>query len=330
MKTIRHILFAVRNPDAVRQPGIIKAIAVAKSLGASLEVFHALTSPVFVGLEPMTGATVEMLRCEFRQRAHARLEKFAALAKRSGVALTSAVEWDYPPHEAIVRRAARMGADLIIAECHKGTRTRPWLIHLTDWELLRTSSLPVLLFKNPRRYRRPVVLAAVDPSHAHAKPARLDADILAAGAQFSVALHGRLHAMHANNPPFGALALGDPGVNASTISATIAALEQKRREDFQKFMDAMDIEPARRHLVDGAPAAAIPGVARKTNAALVVMGAVSRSGLGRMFIGNTAERVLGALPCDVLVLKPRGAKTSVAETPRGMQIVSAPAIPLVA
>jgi universal stress protein E len=166
-----------------------------------------------------------------------------------------------------------------------------------------------------------LVLAAVDPSHTHAKPARLDADILAAGAQFSVAMHGRLHAMHANNPPFSALALGDPAINA---------LQQKGREDFVKFMKAMDIGPARQHLADGMPAIAIPKVARSTNAALVVMGAVSRSGLGRMLIGNTAERVLGALPCDVLVLKPRSAKTRVAAAPRGMRIVPGPAIPLVA
>jgi universal stress protein E len=321
MKAIRKILFAVRSPDAARQPGIIKAIAVAKSFGASLEIFHALSSPVFPGLQPLTGVTVDVLRREVQQRTRARLEKFSALAKRNGVVLATAVEWDYPPHEAIVRRAARMGADLIVAECHKGARTRPWLIHLTDWELLRTSSLPVLLLKNSRRYRRPVVLAAVDPSHARAKPARLDADILAAGAQFSVAMHGRLHAMHANNPPFSTLALGDPAINA---------LQQKGREDFVTFMKAMDIGPARRHLVDGTPAMAIPKVARSTNASLVVMGVVSRSGLERMLIGNTAERVLGALPCDVLVLKPRSAKARVAAAPRGMRIVPGPAIPLVA
>ena len=34
MKAIRHILFAVRDPDTVRQPGIVKAIAIAKSFGA--------------------------------------------------------------------------------------------------------------------------------------------------------------------------------------------------------------------------------------------------------------------------------------------------------
>jgi universal stress protein E len=330
MKAIRRILFAVRNPDAARQPAIIKSIRIAKSFGASLELFHALSSPVFASLQPLTGESIEALRSRMVEHARTRLAKFAALARKHRVAVECAVEWDYPPHEAIVRRAGNIGADLIVAECHRGRHSRPWLIQLTDWELLRSSALPVLLLKNARSYRRPVVLAAVDPSHAHAKPARLDADILAAATQFSCALHGRLHVVYANNPPFSTLALGDPAINASAIAVTYEALEQQGREAFERFMGAMDIDPARRHLVSRQPTKAIPAVARSTKAGLVVMGAVSRSALQRVFIGNTAERVLDALPCDVLVLKPRGTMTRVAATKRGMRVVSQPATPLVA
>ena len=89
-----------------------------------------------------------------------RLEAHAARAGARGVKVTCKVQWDYPPHEAIVRRATRNGADLIIAECHEGSRLKPWLMHLTDWELLRTSQVPVLLLKNTRLYQRPPILAA--------------------------------------------------------------------------------------------------------------------------------------------------------------------------
>ena len=34
------------------------------------------------------------------------------------------------------------------------------------------------------------------------------------------------------------------------------------------------------------------------------MGAVSRRGLQRTFIGSTAEKVLDHLPCDLLIVKP--------------------------
>jgi universal stress protein E len=33
------------------------------------------------------------------------------------------------------------------------------------------------------------------------------------------------------------------------------------------------------------------------------MGAMSRSGLKRIFIGNTAEKVLDSLQCDVLIVR---------------------------
>ena len=39
---------------------------------------------------------------------------------------------------------------------------------------------------------------------------------------------------------------------------------------------------------------------------IVVMGAVSRSGLKGLFLGNTAEDVLDRLPCDLLIVKPSG------------------------
>jgi universal stress protein E len=229
-----------------------------------------------------------------------------------------------------VRRAAHVRADLIVAECHRGSRARRWMTPLTDWELLRASELPVLLLRSARPYRRPVVLAAVDPSHAHAKPARLDADILSAATQFSVALHGRLHTIFANCPPLGPLTVGDPGLDARTLAMTYDELERQGREAFERFMAARDLEPERRHHVSGPPALKIPEVARKMQAALVVMGAISRSRLQRMFIGSTAERVLDALSCDVLVIKPRGTRTRVEPRERGMRVVRAPATPLVA
>ena len=52
------------------------------------------------------------------------------------------------------------------------------------------------------------------------------------------------------------------------------------------------------------------------------MGALSRSGLQRLIIGNTAERVLGALECDVLVIKPQTFATRVALEPRGIRVTT--------
>ena len=50
------------------------------------------------------------------------------------------------------------------------------------------------------------------------------------------------------------------------------------------------------------------------------MGAISRSGLKRLVIGNIAEQVLDALPCDVLVLKPADVPHQGAEQGSGRQV----------
>ncbi|HEX5162295.1 MAG TPA: universal stress protein [Steroidobacteraceae bacterium] len=322
MEPLRRILFAVKDPERPSQPGVDKAIHIAKQLGASLELFNAISTPVFLELQPLTGTSVAELRDEALASRRKRLEKLVARARRRGVKASCSVEWDYPPHEAIIRRAETCGADLIIAEYHEGKRLKPWLLRLTDWELLRNSRLPVLLLRSERRWRKPVVLAAVDPSHARDKPARLDTAIVDQGKRLARALGGKLEVMHANNPSAVGLLVGDPAIDGATVAVALEEQQRLGRKRFAKFADRSDIPQPQRHVVAGDPATAIPRLARALDADLVVMGAVSRSGLKRVFIGNTAEKILGSLPCDVLVIKPSHFRSRIARKPRGMRVAA--------
>jgi universal stress protein E len=326
MKNIRRVLFAVRNPQGPRQPGLAKAIQIARAFGAKLDLFHALTDTVFIERGRFDDHTVDRLRERVEEEARIPLVRLCAVARKHGVEAESRVEWDYPPHEAIVRRATAVGADLIVAECHKGVRTRPWLIHLTDWELLRTSPLPVLLIKNDKPYRRPLVLAAVDPAHAHAKPRGLDTDIVGAARELGKTLRGALHLAHANYPTIVGMPEMQSGTNRKWATLSYEELKEQERAAFEAFRAREEILRTRAHLADGNPAKVIPQLARQLDAGIVVMGALSRSGLTRLFIGNTAERVLESLPCDVLVVKPGGSAARVAGQPKGIRVVSPTAL----
>jgi universal stress protein E len=328
MKTIRKILVAVKNPDARRQPGVDKAIRIARTLGAAVDLFHAISTPVFLELQPLTGTSISELKREALDKRQQRLDALVARARKLGVPASGSVEWDFPPHEAIVRRAVRERADLIIAECHEGKR-RAWLMRLTDWELLRASPVPVLILKNHKPWHRSKVLAAVDPSHAHAKPSGLDARIVAEGTLFARSLRGSLHVVHATYPSAFGLTFADPGIDPVTLAATYDQQKAEEKRQFERFATGAGIPRARRHLVDRNPADGIAAVARKVGADFVVMGAVSRSGLKRMFIGDTAERVLNRLSCDVLVVKPAHFQRRVASKPRGMRVIAPqPIVPL--
>ena len=319
MENDHRILFAIRNPTAAQQPGLAKAIQVARAYGAKLELFHALNDPMFIELTELGDNSVDRLRERVEEEVRIPLARLCKVALKHGVQAESAVEWDYPPHEAIVRRALKIGAALIIAECHKGGRTRPWLIHLTDWELLRLSPMPVLLLKNGKPYRRPLTLAAVDPAHAHDKPSKLDARILSAATHLSKGLRGTLHIVHANYPSIVGL---KPRTDRAWSTFSYEELQKQESEAFEIFRANAAIPRTRAHLVEGNPTREIPRVADKLGAAIVVMGAVSRSGLERLFIGNTAERVLGALNCDVLVVKPEGFSPHLDLEQRGMRVMT--------
>ena len=59
------------------------------------------------------------------------------------------------------------------------------------------------------------------------------------------------------------------------------------------------------------PQIVIPRLASKLQADLIVMGTVARTGIPGLFIGNTAETILGRVECSVLAVKPPGFVTPV-------------------
>jgi universal stress protein E len=326
-KPIRRILVGIKDPGSRALPAVAKAARLAGAFRAELVLFHAIAVPLAAEPYLYANGGLKKFRSNMRERTLEKLGRIANRLRRQKLRVRIAADWDFPVHEAIIRQARRVKADLIVADCHSGHRFVPWLLHLTDWELLRTSPLPVLLVKSRRAWRHPTVLAAVDPVHIFAKPAALDAGILRAGAQLSRALRGSLHVMHAYFPVPAATA-SFVGARSRVIAQVRAATEERARQAFDRVLRATKIPRSRRHLVKGPSMEAIPRTARAVRAGIVVMGAVSRSALKRIVIGNTAEIVLGALPCDVLVVKPARFVTRVSRARHGMRIVATPEGPI--
>lgn len=321
MKSIRRILVAVKNPERPHRAVIDKAIQLAKSLGASVEFFHAISDTVTVGIQPRSGETLAEIRRDVTLRRQKKLDRLIDRACDLRVESSATVEWDFPPHEAIVRRAARCKADLIVAECHEGRRIK-WFMRLTDWELLRASPVPVLLLTSGKPWRNNVVLAAVDPTHAHAKPSRLDTMIVAQGRRLAKGLGGALHLMHAAYPAAFGVTISDSAIDAALLAMSFEKRKAEARRAFTEFAERRKIPGRRRHFIDRDPATGIRAVAQSIGADVVVMGAVSRSGVKGLLIGNTAEKVICNIPCDILVVKPANFEKKVPAASRGMHVIS--------
>ena len=311
-KSLGNILVAIRDLRHAPKSELHKAAVLARASGASIELFHSIDTPD-PGVswpEAVTAATVAARRGAIAARRRRRLEQFAGDESLRGLRVTCTASWDYPPHEAVVRRARGSRADLVIALTRPHRPRARLVLRNTDWELIRHCPVPLLLVKSGRAYRKPAILAAVDPFHA--RPADLDGRLLAAGAMLAGLLHGRLHVFHAYMPLVSVAML--PVSTAPLLTLPPEAEQAHGRQIarvIDKLADTADVPRARRHLHMGDVSGELRAAVADTHAGVVVMGAVSRSGLARLFIGNTAERVLDKLDCDVLVVKPRAFKSKV-------------------
>ena len=295
------IVVAVRDPGARKQTAIRKAVRIAASTGARITLFHAFSAP-FPVPTPMPTDPKAILRIVARQR-HEQLLRLARPLRAKGLEVQCEVVWDFPPAHAIVRHVLASKPDLVVAESHRHSRLARWFLANSDWELIRECPCPVWFVKQERLAKRSLVLAAIDPTHAHAKPSGLDDRLLQAATSVTRQLGGQIALIHVADmsqilPP-----------RLITRPASQLGLGDVTMETIDRLAKRNHVAAATRLLKMGAPAEVLVASAAELKADLLVMGAVSRGGLGH--IGTTAEAVIDGVTCDLLIVKPRQFKTSV-------------------
>jgi len=323
MSTINHILVAVGSPGSLSQPAILKAAQLARKTGAALEVFHALFDPAVEGLIARNRQQAQDEIETLVEITRKRLEKTISRMGCADVPVRVSVRWDYPAHDAIVRQAARRNASMVFAESRRHKRSARLFLSNTDWQLIQVCPVPLILVKSHRPWTTAKVLAAVDPLHSQAKPAALDPRILKIATQLASPLGSQLHVAHVFAPLLGYA----PGIMTEPLPYRVSGREAR---NYAKHVRRSVLKETRRykvseravHLIEGEPSRELIRLVTRFRAQLVVMGAVSRTGLKRLFIGNTAEKVIDAFECDVCVVKPPGFRTPVPARPAHLPISS--------
>jgi universal stress protein E len=330
MIALRRILVSIKDPAAGVTPAAKKGAQLARVTGARLELFHAITTPIYLDNYIYSDWSLADAKRNVLQQRTEQLTLIAQQLRGAGrqrkLAISVNASWDWPSYLAIIRRTAAFKADLVVADRHVGRHLARSVMHFADWELLRGCPAAVLLVGTKDAYHRPAVLAAVDPAHQRAKPAQLDARILSLSALFASSLRGQLSAVHT----YESVSLGayppeamDPRICQELAERRSAAAAS----GFERILRGTRIAPRRRYLIDAPPVLGIPKVAQDIDADLVVLGAISRSGMSRLFIGSTAEMLLDRLSCDLLIVKPVRFKNRIARAPAGARLI--PALPSV-
>ncbi|WKZ11652.1 MAG: universal stress protein [Gammaproteobacteria bacterium] len=303
----KSLLVAVRDPAGHRQLAVRTAARLAAASRARITLFHAFSVP-HPAPEPLP-ADPQAIIAAVGKAKRAQLEKLARPLRAKGLKVSCEVTWDFPPAAAIVRRVLSDAPDLVVAESHRHNRLARWFLASTDWDLIRECPCPVWFVKSEGAGSRSLVLAAVDPTHARAKPSGLDERLLRSAASVRAQLGGRLAMIHVEDALQALAPIVLPELPPALV-ATATAARTAARARIDRLGARHAVAAGDRIVRAGMPARVIAACVRQLGASLLVMGAVSRSGLDQVFIGHTAEAVIDEVDCDLLIVKPRGFRTT--------------------
>jgi hypothetical protein len=89
------------------------------------------------------------------------------------------------------------------------------------------------------------------------------------------------------------------------VPETLHNYETRQRGDFDEFLDDFDLSGIdwSRSIRHGRPHDEIIKLVAEIDADLLVLGTVGRTGLARMLVGSTTERVVRQMPCSVITIK---------------------------
>lgn len=180
---------------------------------------------------------------------------------------------------------------LLIKSCdadHSG------LLAPIDWQLLRQAPCPVLLVKKDSLWEGGKIMMAVDPLSTQPDRKALNASVVKMADFIAQEARAELNVVVSFAPPM---------LGADRASQTVDLSKQRATEAAEQLLGESGVAPSEYLVGEGPADYWIPHIAQQQQAALVVIGTRARDGLKGMLLGNTAERILDRLVCDVLVVR---------------------------
>ncbi|MGB0497065.1 MAG: universal stress protein [Rubricella sp.] len=299
------------------QPALQCALRLAETHGASLEVIACVEQPHDLSiLSRLSGTGTTALVADAVERMRATLrERLARLAPGRDIPLVVTVGKVYLE---VIRHVAAARCDFVVKAAEPLAGLERFLFSSTDQHLLRKCPCPVWLLTPDAPAAPKRIVAAVDLDIADADEpetlaslnrAVIDTALLLVGAEKDAELTV-LHAWDAigegmiwtHSAGDGARVSAERYVN-DVLDARQGAMRRFLLQTSERNGPGPRLVPK---LARGTPEAVIHDHCRDRAADLVVMGTVARTGLGGVFIGNTAENIINRLECSVLAVKPEG------------------------
>jgi len=306
MKCFRKILVAVESANVFAQAGdelsapsqhaLTRAIWLAGQTGAELTIFSTVALSPFIE---------DLLREQLAEGSdaptramHEILERCVAQAEQKGVQARSKVAAGVPWQE-ICRQAQSEDYDVVIAGTRDLGHVGRILFGSTGMKLLRNCPAPVWITRPGLRDDRFEILVPSDFSDASLNSLRFALEIGRFG-------HACIHLLHVVDEPLSPptwYGYVPPQMVENYIASRRANVKKKLHDQLGQAGDRSSEVGVHVHVVEGQPDEAILQAIDDLNINLVVMGTAARSGVARVVLGNTTERLISHMRCSLIAVK---------------------------
>jgi universal stress protein E len=286
-------VLVVVDPDQEMQPALDKVLFLARLADFEILLIACDYTEYLVEGYYFDAVDLVRLREEYLSERKQMLETLAEPLRQQGLVVNTQSVWGHPGYKAVINEAMKAKVDMVVRHTRQHSALSRLFLTNDDWQLVRFCPMPLLLIKEKNWQKQPVILAAVDPKHTRQKPQGLDHKIIQSTLDLGKLMSGVVHAVH----------------SYSQIPLSGSYLKQAKEEHqrvLQELVDDFSLPVDRVHLVEEAVEFGLQKLENELSADLVVMGAISRSILADVFVGNTAEKVVDYLTSDVLIIKPDG------------------------
>jgi len=298
-------ILVVVEPDYDPMVVTERAVWLAKLMNYDIQMLLCDPSenPLPIGIIPSAQAS-EIERV-IREAQEGLVNELVGKARDAGVKITTEIVEERPIAEAVLERAEVSKPMFVMKGTKYHSEAERSMLVDTDWHLARVCPYPLWFVKASTFAEEPFIVAAVDPTHSHDKPAALDDIIIQAAKSVAAPLGGEVHLFHSYQRLAG---VSKQAIKAlEPIKLEIDKIDQKIRKEHREVLDSLakrnEIADENVHQLPGRTRELLPSFVRGKDAQLVVMGALSRWGVKRMIIGSTAERAMDHLPCDILIVR---------------------------
>lgn len=298
-------ILVVMDANAEYQASLVQALKIAKKTSVDVELFVVAYSSDFVNPLGFNQEQLENGKTEYLATKKRWVETYATEVKSLGIKVSVDVVWHSDISSAILEKVAGTNISLVIKTAKQDSLINKIFFTPSDWQLLEHCLVPVLLTKNAQSTPYQQIMSAINPSVNQGDSTLIDAEILQASLTMSRMFDAQAHVCHCYDAKDAQLwrNISQIGLcnslDITDFQTSTNEAEIKTKSIFERLLIDFTFDENLIHIVEGSPLKKIPALVKSKSVDLLVMGMCNNG----KYIGNTIEKVLDNVDCDLLSIR---------------------------